>query len=105
MEISLGMSYAEAEQSYWRGSPVGDYMKSTSGWYNGYNGSNSSGFTGLPGGECYLGLFQHIGGGGNWWTSTGTSDKTTRRLDVNDSVGRWGFPLDGGASARCVRND
>ena len=104
MEISLGMSYAEAEQSYWRGSPVGDYMKSTSGWYNGYNGSNSSGFTGLPGGECYLGLFQHIGGGGNWWTSTGTSDKTTRRLDVNDSVGRWGFPLDGGASARCVRD-
>ena len=57
MEISLGMSESEAAQTGWRGSPVGDYMKSTSGWNSGGNGSNSSGFTGLPGGYRYSGGF------------------------------------------------
>ena len=57
MEISLGMSEADAASEGWRGSPVGDYMKSTSGWNGGGNGSNSSGFTGLPGGYRYSGGF------------------------------------------------
>lgn len=108
MEISLGMSYAEAEQYYWRGSPVGDYLKSSTGWnvtdqWSG-NGSNSSGFAGLPGGECYVGIFQNIGAGGIWWTSTVTLNHRTRRLDINDNVGRWGFPLDGGAAVRCLKD-
>ena len=50
MEMSLGMSSAVANETSWRGSPVANYMKATSGWIDGGNGSNSSGFTALPGG-------------------------------------------------------
>ncbi len=70
MEISLGMSEADAASEGWRGSPVGDYMKSTSGWNGGGNGSNSSGFTGLPGGYRYSGGFDYDGNYGYWWSAS-----------------------------------
>ena len=68
MEISLGMTESEAASGGSRGSPVGDYMKSTSGW-NGGNGSNSSGFNGLPGG----------------WASCSSSDG----FDYYGETGKW----------------
>ena len=70
IEMSLGMSEAEAAERGWRGSPVGDYMKSTSGWNNNGNGSNSSGFTGLPGGYRYSGGFAYDGYYGYWWSAS-----------------------------------
>ncbi len=73
MEISLGMSEADAASRVWRGSPVGDYMKSTSGWndYNGNsgNGSNSSGFDGRPGGWTVYAGFFNLGDDAYWWSS------------------------------------
>jgi uncharacterized protein (TIGR02145 family) len=44
MEMALGMVDSDAADTGWRGSPVGDYLKSTSGWPDNGNGSNSSGF-------------------------------------------------------------
>ena len=84
MEISLGMSEADAASEGWRGSPVGDYMKSTSGWNGGGNGSNSSGFTGLPGGYRYSGGFDNDGNYGYWWSASESGSYSwIRVLDSN----------------------
>jgi uncharacterized protein (TIGR02145 family) len=104
MEMSLGMS--ESAQTGWRGSPVGDYMKSTSGWNSGGNGSNSSGFTGLPGGYRYSGGFGYNGNGGYWWSASESgSSSWERKLDYSlDDVSRDGSSRLNGFSARCVRD-
>ena len=106
MEISLGMSESEAAQTGWRGSPVGDYLKSTSGWNDGGNGSNSSGFTGLPGGYRSSGAFQFNGANGGWWSASESSSKSwVRRLYGSDGiVGRNYLDRSIGFSARCVRD-
>jgi uncharacterized protein (TIGR02145 family) len=112
MEISLGMSEAEAASDGSRGSPVGDYMKSTSGWDNGVNGSNSSGFTGLPGGYRKASGFDAVRDNAPWWSSTsvgidnqGNGFSWQRRLDPEeDYVHRDGKYHLFGLSARCVRD-
>jgi uncharacterized protein (TIGR02145 family) len=106
MEMSLGMSEADASSTGWRGAPVGDYLKSTSGWNNNVNGTNSSGFTGLPGGFCYSGGFLHSGDYGYWWSSSEFgSDSWKRSLNYNhDDVTRDEYSQDSGFSARCIKD-
>jgi uncharacterized protein (TIGR02145 family) len=106
MEMSLGMSEAEAAQTGWRGSPVGDYMKSTSGWNNGGNGSNSSGFDGRPGGDRYSGGFSGSGYYGHWWSASESgSNSWIRILNYNyDYVVRNFNVRYFGFSARCVQD-
>jgi uncharacterized protein (TIGR02145 family) len=113
MEMSLGMSESEAAQTGWRGSPVGDYMKSTSGWNDIWdgssgNGSNSSGFNGLPGGYrgSGSGSFSNEGNAGNWWSASESgSDSWARYLDYDiDVVARYDDGRKFGYSARCVRD-
>ena len=70
MEISLGMSEAEANNTGYRGTDEGHQMKSTSGWNSSGNGSNSSGFNGLPGGYRYSGGFYNDGYFGFWWSAS-----------------------------------
>ena len=105
MEISLGMSESEAGQTGWRGSPVGDYMKSTSGWNSGGNGSNSSGFTGLTGGYRYSGGFDYYEQG-YWWSASESGSSSWLRVlyNVFDSVYRNDYNRVNGFSARCVRD-
>jgi len=108
MEISLGMSETEAASTEWRGSPVGDYMKSASGWNSGGNGSNSSGFNGLPGGWRWIGSFYNSGDNTYLWSSSasGSSYAWTRLLvNWNSSVERSPDLKESGFSARCVRDD
>jgi uncharacterized protein (TIGR02145 family) len=112
MEISLGMSEAEAASEGWRGSPVGDYLKSTSGWNSGGNASNSSGFTGMGGGFHFsFGFFGFVGYYGGWWSASESGSPLWKRvLDKNnDSVGREENVQSNnggvdGFSARCVRD-
>ena len=118
MEMSLGMSEADAADTGWRGTGEGYQMKSTSGWNNNGNGSNSSGFTGLPGGYRsggYLGGIQgYFGGFPNYrysWTASeaGSSNNDSAswaRLlyEYNDNVGRGDYTTDMGYAARCVRD-
>tara|TARA_B100000780_G_scaffold117919_1_gene82740 strand:- start:364 stop:1425 length:1062 start_codon:yes stop_codon:yes gene_type:complete len=106
MEMSLGMSEAVAAQTGWRGAPVGDYLKSTSGWNSGDNGSNSSGFTGLPGGSRFSGGFLDNGGHGLWWSASESDSNSWRRVLYTDydSVDRSSDSRDNGFSARCVRD-
>jgi uncharacterized protein (TIGR02145 family) len=107
MEMALGMSASEASSTGWRGSPVGDYMKSTSGWYSGSNGSNSSGYTGLPGGYRYSGGFFDAGDKGAWWSASESGSNSWERFLSNyglDDVYRDVNPRYYGFSARCVRD-
>ena len=106
MEISLGMSEADAASEGWRGSPVGDYMKSTSGWNGGGNGSNSSGFTGLPGGYRDAGGFSIDGSGGYWWSASESGSHSWSRVlnDYDGIVYRFVDVRYYGFSARCVRD-
>ena len=105
MEMSLGMSEAEAASEGWRGAPVGDYMKSTSGWNSNGNGSNSSGFDGRPGGYAYSGGFYPNGYIGSWWSSSasGSSSAWLRNLYyLNGNVNRSNYLRDDGLPARCL---
>jgi uncharacterized protein (TIGR02145 family) len=107
MEMSLGMSEAEAASDGWRGAPVGDYMKSTSGWNSNGNGSNSSGFDGRPGGGAYSGGFLDSGLYGYWWSSSasGSSSAWFRLLVYyNVYVNRSDSNSSNGFSARCLRD-
>ena len=110
MEISLGMSEADATSDGWRGSPVGDSMKSTSGWFNNgnvfVNGSNSSGFTGLPGGYSDSGVFNFNGVYGVWWSASESGSNSWQRAlgSSYDNVGRNVSGRYSGFSARCVKD-
>ena len=107
MEISLGMSESEANDTGGRGTNEGAQMKSTSGWNGDGNGSNSSGFKGLPGGYAYNEGFYEGDNYGFWRSSSvfGNNDAWKRRLSSElDDVGRNATNLSDGFSARCIIN-
>ncbi len=82
LEIYLGMSPSEADEDYWRGSPVGSKLAGNASlWPDGDLIDNSafgkSGFTALPAGfrDDYDGSFSSIGGSALFWSVTETNDK------------------------------
>lgn len=110
MEMFLGMSQEEADDTGNRGMDEGDKLKSTSGWEENGNGNNLSGFSALPAGiRTYGGGFSDIGTWGEFWSSTfdraGNTHAWNRYL-VSDTpeVGRWGFELSYGLSIRCIKD-
>ncbi|MDA0940910.1 MAG: fibrobacter succinogenes major paralogous domain-containing protein [Bacteroidetes bacterium] len=105
MEMALGMSEAEANDTGWRGTDQGTQMKTEYGWYDGGNGTNSSGFSGLPGGYRF-GNFQFAGYYGAWWSSSPDGiDAWYRVLDPsNEGVSRASFYPTLGMSVRCVQD-
>ena len=107
MEMALGMSEAEANQTGLRGADQGTQMKTDYGWYAGGNGTNSSGFSGLPGGDrTDSGGFNNTGYYGYWWSSSPSStDAWFRVLFIeNENVGRFSSSPLLGFSVRCVRD-
>ena len=111
LEMSLGMTQAQANAEYWRGSTQGTQLKSTTGWTTG-NGTNTSGFTALPGGyrwdQFYTGIAGTINVQGLWWSSTKYPDPIYnwwRGLgNSNSGVYRGGMDDNAGLSVRCVKN-
>ena len=108
LEMHLGMSQSEADDTGWRGTDEGEKMKSISGWYNNGNGTNSSGFTALPGGYRYnSGSFYTLGSYGLWWSSTECSGTLAwyRGLDYDfDQVSRYDDYKTHGFSVRCLKD-
>jgi uncharacterized protein (TIGR02145 family) len=111
MEIDLGMSLAEVNESiytFYRGTNHGNKMKTNRGWHNNGNGTNSSGFSGLPGGYRFgNGSFCFIESFGYWWSSTEGSEfyAWSRGLAYNkSSVSRNSNFKKNGFSVRCIRN-
>lgn len=113
LEIFLGMSEEEANNSSWRGTDQGIQMKATYGWSNGGNGTNSSGFSGLPGGyrNPGNGNYAFATSTGYWWTSSVNSsgfdgDEVWRRMLENswEQVRRMDGDPTAGFSVRCIQD-
>ena len=107
MEMALGMSEAEANETGLRGADQGTQMKMDYGWYAGGNGTNSSGFSGLPGGDrTDTGGFNLNGLYGHWWSSSPSgTDAWFRVLFAdNENVGRFTIPPLLGLSVRCIKD-
>ena len=108
MEMALGMSEAEANDTGYRGTDQGTQMKTDYGWYVGAgNGTNSSGFSGLPGGgRDSNGYFYGAGDFGIWWSSSPDGSYAWCRslYVVNEFVYRYHLNRRYGFSVRCVRD-
>ncbi len=96
LEMFLGMSQAEADDTGWRGTDEGGKLKEagTTHWNSPNTGAtNESGFTALPGGIRYVdGSFSNMGYGADFWASA-----------EGDAAGAWGRSL-GYDSADVGRN-
>ena len=107
MEMSLGMSEAEANGTWWRGTNQGSQMKLDYGWSIGGNGTNSSGFSGLPGGYRESnGNFSGAGYDGNWWSSSSDGANAWHRFLFWDAeaVNRGVHNHRRGVSVRCIKD-
>jgi uncharacterized protein (TIGR02145 family) len=113
LEISLGMSAADADLEGTRGTAqnVGGKLKSTSTLWNTPNtgATNESGFSGLSGG--YRGLngdYINVGLGGYWWSSTEYSTLGAWQRDLSyGSGGSIRFSVynkPNGFSVRCLKD-
>ena len=110
MEMTLGMSEAEANDIEWRGTDQGTQMKASPSDNPGWNGTNTSGFSGLTGGRRESdGNFYSGGFNGAWWTSSPSPGCCYgwRRLlaDTYEDVYRGTSNPHIGYSVRCVRDD
>jgi uncharacterized protein (TIGR02145 family) len=108
LEMYLGMSQAEADNTEWRGTDEGTKLKSTVGWNSGGNGSNTSGFTAIPAGfRYYDGNFGSLGIGAFFWNSTElhSYEANGRLLLYNYTNVYRDTDFKGcGFSVRCVKN-
>ncbi len=109
LEMSLGMTQAEADGTTWRGTDQGTKLKSTTGWLTDGNGSNTSGFNALPAGYRFYGdgTTKGLGLITYFWTSNYVDDliATYRRLDAEETaVYRDATHKEAGKSVRCVKN-
>lgn len=106
MEIYLGMSQEEADNTGNRGDDIGNAMKSKSGWLNNWNGNNSSGFNAFPGGyRTNIGSYLDMGSRAWFWTATEEVNGIAwfRRLSYQaDGVTRTSNDVIFGLSVRCV---
>jgi uncharacterized protein (TIGR02145 family) len=111
LELFLGMTQEEADQTSWRGVDEGVKLKSDYGWNSNGNGTNVSGFIGLPGGKRHPnGNFSDLGNIADWWTSTGEGslpfqDAYKRSLtSIYNKIYRIGIPVNSGSYIRCVND-
>jgi uncharacterized protein (TIGR02145 family) len=108
LEMFLGMSQSEADETGWRGTDEGKRLKSTTGWNSGGNGTNEVGFSALPGGyRTISGSYYGLGNYGYWWSATEYSSSFAwrRSLDYdNDKVYRNISIKEHSFGVRCVRD-
>ncbi len=105
LEMYLGMSQSDADNTEWRGTDEGSKLKSSSEWNNNGNGTNESGFTALPGGyRNYAGEFYVVGDYGYWWSSTEFGSSAWSRILYysNSAVRRANNDKRSGFSVRCI---
>jgi uncharacterized protein (TIGR02145 family) len=114
MEMVIGMSQSEADDTDFRGTDEGLKLRTTSGWwinYDGtvnYNGTDDFGFSGLPGGyRVTSGYFDGTEIFSHWWSSTerGTDHAWKRSIGYeNGYITRDFYTKSAGFSVRCVRD-
>ena len=107
LEMELGMSESEANDTGWRGTDQGSQMKSSPGDNPSWNGTNTSGFSGLAGGyRDYNGDFSYGGDYGYFWSASafGTVAWLRQLYGGNTAVTRYSYYQRFGFSVRCVRD-
>lgn len=111
LEMTLGMTQAQADKSGNRGTDQGIQLKNFFGWSGSDmgQGNNTSGFTALPGGLRSINGndYYYAGFWGMWWSATenDASYAWTRLLIFDDiGVSRHFYFKYAGLSVRCVRN-
>ncbi len=108
LEMYLGMSQSDADDTGYRGTDEGDKLKSISGWYSDGNGTDDYGFSALPGGyRGNDGNYYFMGNKAGFWSSTedGSYNAWSRILNSSYSgVYRNGSNKEVGFSVRCVRD-
>ncbi len=110
IEMALGMSQLEADESEWRGTDEGGKLKEGGEvhWVSPNTGAtNSSGFTALPGGYRPADSFFALGEKGYWWSATEYDSIRAwfRYLHTTtDQVYRYGSHTTSGFSVRCLKN-
>ena len=105
--MALGMSESVANQTNWRGEPVGALLKSSGSDSPSWDGTNSSGFSALPGGgRLNNGNFYDLGSAAFLWSSSPNgSDAWIRNLRSGyGSVYRSRYNQRYGFSVRCLRD-
>ncbi|MBN1768369.1 MAG: hypothetical protein JXR50_08445, partial [Prolixibacteraceae bacterium] len=106
LEMVIGMSQIEADNSGSRGTNEGTKLKATSGWNNNGNGNDDLYFSALPGGFLNL-SFRNIGDDGRWWSATKDDSYHAwyRFMDYdNTSIGRHLGNRTYGFSVRCIKD-
>ncbi len=107
LEMELGMSESEANDTGWRGTDQGTQMKSSPEDSPSWNGTNTFGFSALAAGfRSYDANFGVQGFHGHFWSSSSFgADAWERTLyDGWPIVVRLPSPLRSGFSVRCVRD-
>ena len=116
LEMHLGMSQSETDDTGYRGTDEGGKLKATGTirgedglWHVNTGATNSSGFSGLPGGyrDGYDGCFYLLGYYATFWSSTETSSSIawSRELYYEYSdVGRYKDDKHCGFSVRCIKD-
>ncbi|MBA7580412.1 hypothetical protein ES708_22303 [subsurface metagenome] len=112
LEMYLGMSQSDADNTGFRGTDEGGKLKETgtTHWNSPNTGAtNESGFSALPGGYRYTsyGYFYYIGYYCYWWSATEyyPNHAGIRYLNYNySSVYRFNYLKSYGFSVRCVRD-
>lgn len=111
LEMYLGMSQVDADDTGWRGTDEGGKLKETgtTQWYSPNEGAtNESGFSALPGGFRYGGsAFSDVGFSARFWSAAeyDGSYAWRRCLNYGDAaVGRNYYDKGRGFSVRCLRD-
>lgn len=108
LEMALGMSSADADTTGWRGRDQGYRLKADHRWNEPGNGSDELGFSALPGGYCFGGVFEHLGIDASFWTSSdesGTDNAWWRDMYYDhDGIRRHAYDKKMGLSVRCVKD-
>jgi uncharacterized protein (TIGR02145 family) len=108
LEMTLGMTPAMIDRTFWRGTNQAEKLKNNSGWDREGNGTNEVGFCGLPGGVRYPDQFMGVGLGTYWWSSTEYNSSIAWERSITfdrGAIWRNGGVKLAGFSVRCVKND
>lgn len=111
LEMYLGMSQIEANNTGYRGTNEGGKLKSTGiiYWNSPNTGAtNTSNFTAYAGGDRNnVGNFNNLGISGSWWSATesGTSGWSRYLYYDASTIARYPVYKEYGFSVRCVKDD
>ena len=109
LEMALGMSESEADDTGWRGTDQGNQMKSSPSDGHSWDGTNTSGFSALAGGwRMSNGNFFYEGDFGYFWSSSPVGVSAWGRKLESGFTGvyrNYNGGLRYGKSVRCVRDE